>query len=83
MPRYYAVRWSYGVAVDSDGDPIHTLHSFDSRRERDAWLADGPGYRTESGYREAVPASYPPLRRARRREKIYQGPEVRCGGGLP
>lgn len=42
MARYfYAFRWAYGVgATWDDGSWPGSLRVFDSRAERDAWVAD-------------------------------------------
>jgi len=53
--RWYAIAYTYGVACDEDGELIGAVVAFDSRAERDAWVAEGTEpYRTRPGYREAV-----------------------------
>jgi len=50
---FYAFAHRYGIQwQDSDGDDIGTLYWFASRRERDAWVNQGPDYSTSPWARE-------------------------------
>lgn len=54
--HFYAWNYTYGVCTDKDGKRIGNLFAFSNRKERDAFVANGADYRTQSGYREALPA---------------------------
>jgi hypothetical protein len=59
--RHYAAVWPYGRGVvDEAGRAACGMWVFDSRRERDRYVEDGPAYMAEPGYREAIePAALP------------------------
>lgn len=63
---YYAIAWSYGRACDDQGNRIGQYYAFDRRAERDRFVSSGSDYVTEPGAREAIPASDPEIRKARR-----------------
>ena len=66
MRKYYGFEHAYGAQTgDANGDDLGECHEFDTKAERDAWVAARrTEFRTERGYREAYPAS-----RARRWDK--------------
>ena len=58
--HFYAGFWPFGVGVtNSEGEPYCDLLSFDSRKERDAWVAadhfDNNWHRSAVSRREALP----------------------------
>lgn len=56
--RYYAARWMQGVAVSAvTGRDAREVLVFDSPAERDAYVAEGGGYRSQPNYREALRAA--------------------------
>jgi hypothetical protein len=56
MTTFYAFKHKYGQNVRDaeDGKELGQVITFESRKERDAWVEDGPAYRNEGGYREAI-----------------------------
>src|SRR5579859_6084690 len=59
MRKYYGFEHAYGAQTgDANGDDLGECHEFDTKAERDAWVAARrTEFRTERGYREAYPAS--------------------------
>lgn len=58
--HFYAGYWQFGVGVTNfEGEPYCSLLSFDSRKERDAWVAadhfDNNWHRSAVSRREALP----------------------------
>ena len=58
--HFYAGYWQFGVGVTNfEGEPYCSLLSFDSREERDAWVAadrfDNNWHRSAVSRREALP----------------------------
>lgn len=58
--HFYAGYWQFGVGVTNfEGEPYCSLLSFDSRKERDAWVAadhfDNNWHRSAVSRREASP----------------------------
>ena len=58
--HFYAGYWQFGVGVPNfEGEPYCSLLSFDSREERDAWVAadhfDNNRHRSAVSRREALP----------------------------
>ncbi len=52
---YYAREFAqYGRAFDDKGRPIASLRVFESREARDAYVAAGPDYEGDAGYREGI-----------------------------
>jgi hypothetical protein len=66
---YYALVWTYGEGVirwRHGPVPVYcaaSLWAFPSRQQRDAFLSDGPEYKTVPGYRSAIQSSHPFVRR--------------------
>lgn len=62
--RYYGIEYPHGIASDSaTGGRYGNYLAFRTRAARDRWVAAGPAYRGESGYREAISGSDAELRR--------------------
>ena len=57
--------YAYGSHVVNDGNRADRVLRFGSAAERAAWVRDGPAYHTAPGYREALLANDPRVRRAR------------------
>ena len=58
--HFYAGYWQFGIGVTNfEGEPYCNLLSFDSRKERDAWVAadhfDNNWHRSAVSRREALP----------------------------
>lgn len=58
--HFYAGYWRFGIGVTNfEGEPYCSLLSFDSRKERDAWVAadhfDNNWHRSAVSRREALP----------------------------
>lgn len=58
--HFYAGYWQFGIGVTNfEGEPYCSLLSFDSRKERDAWVAadhfDNNWHRSAVSRREALP----------------------------
>lgn len=68
--KFYAVKWTYGRAVDSNGNRCGTYFVFGSKTERDEWCDAGPAYTGEAGYREPVKASDSELRKILRYDTL-------------
>lgn len=68
--RYYACSWIYGVASRDDGRRAAEYVSFGSSTARNAWVAGGPSYRTDRGYREVIRSGDADLRAALRQGLI-------------
>lgn len=52
MAAYYAFAHTYGSnTIDEHGDHIGTVMVFATRKERDAWVAEGTPYVNNSGAR--------------------------------
>lgn len=56
MRHFYGVTYPYGAGMHSfnTGKLIREIYQFDSRAERDAWVARGGDYRHAPDWREAV-----------------------------
>lgn len=66
MKHYYALSWYYGKgSYNEKGWRLASYVCFGSRAARDAWVANGPAYQTDGGFREVVAASDPAIRRLR------------------
>jgi hypothetical protein len=62
---FYAIEHRYGSEmVDQDGDLIGRVLQFTRRALRDAWVEDGPPMLSEPGFREALRARHPKVRKA-------------------
>jgi len=63
--KYYAMEWGMGrAACATTGNRYGVSYrAFPSSAERDAWCEDGGDFTTSAGWREAVRASDPELRR--------------------
>jgi hypothetical protein len=62
---FYAIEHRYGSGmVDQDGDLIGRVLQFTRRALRDAWVEDGPPMLSEPGFREALRARHPKVRKA-------------------
>lgn len=62
--KYYAATYPHGLAVHANtGLPLCTYARFNSKRERDEWVANGGGYRTMSDWREKVFSKDPDLKK--------------------
>lgn len=63
--HFYAIEHTYGAGMrDETGDMIGYVEIFDSRRERDAWVAERDNINVNNGgTREALPASNRTIRR--------------------
>lgn len=67
---YYAMSWIYGEGMHTEsGRRAAAYCQFSSRAERDEWVANGPPYRSAGGYRDAVSASDPDVRRTSARDR--------------
>jgi hypothetical protein len=64
--NYYAFNYPCGLAVSSTGGRYGLYHAFESKRERDDYVAKGNEYSTGADYREAISTSDPELRSALR-----------------
>ena len=54
--HFYAGYWQFGIGVTNfEGEPYCSLLSFDSRKERDAWVA--ADHFDNNWHRSAVPLS--------------------------
>jgi hypothetical protein len=70
--HYCAVRYAYGEHVVNNGQRADEVHRFPSWKARADWLADGPDYSTESGYRAIVRLSSDVVRQAKRNQAIIE-----------
>jgi hypothetical protein len=62
---FYAIEHRYGSGmIDQDGDLIGRVLQFTRRALRDAWVEDGPTMLSEPGFREALRARHPKVRKA-------------------
>ncbi len=61
---FYGFEHRYGGNMqDADGERIGTLHTFPTMGARRAWIAEGPGFVGDSGWREVVSSSDPQVRK--------------------
>lgn len=58
--NFYAFSWRNGKGKiwSETGLSAGIVYVFSTKKERDRWVADGPDYQTENGYREDVSASW-------------------------
>lgn len=72
MPRFYAIAHRYGARyTDFNGYYIGTVHAFNSRKDRDAWVAAAP---LRGGDYQRTALSYQRGRADRYAIKHYQPP---------
>ena len=76
----YAIEYAYGSTVVNAGQRADVVTRFSTVAERDEWVAAGSAY-DGPGYREAVPARHPEVRRLCRLEAEH-GSQVWVSRGI-
>ena len=72
MLHFYAIEYACAAMDVGAFQQDYQLHCFDSREERDAWVAQGNPHIDQAGARQAIP-----WRRARQLDRgLAQGVEV-------
>jgi hypothetical protein len=61
---FYAIEYAYGSTVVNNGPRADRVLKFTRRALRGAWVEDGPPMLSEPGFREALRARHPMVRKA-------------------
>ena len=64
--NHFAIEHKYGIATGDGGLFVGTIHAFPSAPARDAWIADGPSFRSASGHRTSLMPRAPEVQQALR-----------------
>lgn len=63
---FYGIEYAYGLGVSNNGTRADYVYTFSSVAARDRWIEDGPADMNAAGFRDAVSAQYPLVRKAQR-----------------